>query len=94
MEKSLRLIAYVAGFIAVVYLVQMITTSKFTTLKAQNGYYSQDVISIKTRERQLDCLAMNIYREAGYENFEGKVAVAQVTLNSRVPILMVLRVRA
>lgn len=81
MEKSLRLLAYVAGFIAVVYLVQMITANKFTNLKAQNGYYSQEVVSIKTRERQLDCLAMNIYREAGYENFEGKVAVAQVTMN-------------
>ena len=31
--------------------------------------------------RQLECLAMNIYREAGGQSFEGKVAVAQVTLN-------------
>jgi spore germination cell wall hydrolase CwlJ-like protein len=42
---------------------------------------SPDVVSIKTRERQLDCMAMNIYREAGHEPFEGKVAVAQVTMN-------------
>lgn len=49
--------------------------------KKDNGYYSKDIVTIKTRERQLDCLAMNIYREAGYESFEGKVAVAQVTLN-------------
>jgi spore germination cell wall hydrolase CwlJ-like protein len=40
-----------------------------------------DVVTIKTRERQLECMAMNIYREAGYEPFEGKVAVAQVTMN-------------
>jgi len=33
------------------------------------------------RLQQLECLAINIYREAGYEPFEGKVAVAQVTLN-------------
>jgi spore germination cell wall hydrolase CwlJ-like protein len=32
-------------------------------------------------EKSLDCLAMNVYREAGHEPFEGKVAVAQVTLN-------------
>ena len=32
-------------------------------------------------EKSLDCLAMNVYREAGHESFEGKVAVAQVTLN-------------
>jgi spore germination cell wall hydrolase CwlJ-like protein len=40
-----------------------------------------DVVSIRTREKQLECMAMNIYREAGYEPFEGKVAVAQVTMN-------------
>jgi spore germination cell wall hydrolase CwlJ-like protein len=33
------------------------------------------------RQAQLDCLARNIYHEAGYEPFEGKVAVAQVTIN-------------
>jgi spore germination cell wall hydrolase CwlJ-like protein len=81
MEKSIRFISYIIGFLAVAYLVQNLTTQKFTVLKEQNGYYSQDVVSIKTRERQLDCLAINIYREAGYEPFEGKVAVAQVTMN-------------
>lgn len=38
-------------------------------------------ITAQVRERELGCLAMNIYREAGSEPFEGKVAVAQVTLN-------------
>jgi len=33
------------------------------------------------RERQLECLSRNIYYEAATEPFEGKVAVAQVTLN-------------
>jgi spore germination cell wall hydrolase CwlJ-like protein len=33
------------------------------------------------RVQQLECLALNIYKEAGYEPFEGKVAVAQVTIN-------------
>jgi len=81
MEKSLKLFAQILGLIAVVVLVQNLTTAKFASLKEKNGYYSQDVVSIKTREQQLDCLAINIYREAGYEPFEGKVAVAQVTLN-------------
>jgi spore germination cell wall hydrolase CwlJ-like protein len=81
MEKSIRIISYIVGFILVVVLVQTLTATKFSGLKEKNGYYSQDVVSIKTREQQLDCLAINIYREAGYEPFEGKVAVAQVTLN-------------
>lgn len=38
-------------------------------------------ITAQFRERQLACLARNIYFEAGNEPFEGKVAVAQVTLN-------------
>jgi spore germination cell wall hydrolase CwlJ-like protein len=81
MEKSLRLVAYVIGLIAVIFTVHTITTTKFEVLKQKNGLYSADVVSIKTREQQLDCLAINIYREAGHEPFEGKVAVAQVTMN-------------
>ena len=38
-------------------------------------------VTAEVRNKQLDCLARNIYHEAGYEPFEGKVAVAQVTLN-------------
>jgi spore germination cell wall hydrolase CwlJ-like protein len=38
-------------------------------------------ITVAVRERQLGCLAKNIYYEAGNEPFEGKVAVAQVTMN-------------
>ena len=38
-------------------------------------------ITAAVRERQLGCLAKNIYHEAGSEPFEGKVAVAQVTMN-------------
>lgn len=38
-------------------------------------------LTSKVRERQLNCLAKNIYHEAGAEPFEGKVAVAQVTIN-------------
>ena len=81
MEKSFRLASYLVGFIIVALLVQSITVTKFAVLREKNGYYSQDVVSIKTREKQLDCMAMNIYREAGYEPFEGKVAVAQVVMN-------------
>lgn len=38
-------------------------------------------ITAEVRARQLECLARNIYYEAGVEPFEGKVAVAQVTIN-------------
>ena len=81
MEKAIRFTTYILGLVAVIFMVQHVTTNKFNSLKEKNGYYSQDVVTIKTRENQLECLAINIYREAGYEPFEGKVAVAQVTMN-------------
>lgn len=38
-------------------------------------------VTAEVRNKQLECLARNIYYEAGGEPFEGKVAVAQVTIN-------------
>ena len=81
MEKLFRFTAYVMGLVAVAFLVQNVTQSKMEKLREGQMLSSPDIVSIKTRERQLECLAMNIYREAGHENFEGKVAVAQVTMN-------------
>jgi spore germination cell wall hydrolase CwlJ-like protein len=81
MEKLFRFTAYLIGFVVVAMLVQSITQSKMEKLREGQMLSSPDIVSIKTRERQLECLAMNIYREAGHENFEGKVAVAQVTMN-------------
>ena len=38
-------------------------------------------VTTQVRERQLTCLAKNIYYEAGSEPAEGKLAVAQVVMN-------------
>jgi len=38
-------------------------------------------VTAQVRERQLGCLAKNIYHEAANEPFESKMGVAQVTLN-------------
>jgi spore germination cell wall hydrolase CwlJ-like protein len=37
--------------------------------------------AIKLTEKERTCLAKNLYHEAGVEDFHGKIAVAQVTLN-------------
>lgn len=42
---------------------------------------NQQYITIAERDAEINCLARNIAEEAGGENAEGKVAVAQVTLN-------------
>jgi spore germination cell wall hydrolase CwlJ-like protein len=61
--------------------VYTLTSDKLTELKMERALLPTEVITAKERARQLDCLAINIYREAGYEPFEGKVAVGQVTMN-------------
>jgi spore germination cell wall hydrolase CwlJ-like protein len=38
-------------------------------------------VTAEYRDHQLGCLAKNIYHEASSELFEGKIAVAQVTMN-------------
>lgn len=56
----------------------IIAGSQFQSNKIIDVKYSQ--LTVETK-RQIDCLTDNIYYEAGYEPFEGKKAVAFVTLN-------------
>jgi spore germination cell wall hydrolase CwlJ-like protein len=79
MEKSLKGLHFVFGLLLVIMLTSTITTHKFLELKNQKPM--PETASVEVVEKQLDCLAMNVYKEAGFEPFEGKVAVAQVTLN-------------
>ena len=81
MEKLFKMTTYLVGLIVVCILVQSVTQAKMEKLRSSGLMDAPDVVSIQTREKQLDCMAMNIYREAGHEPFEGKVAVAQVTMN-------------
>lgn len=68
--------------VSAVFLISTLT--QVTTLKLQNlkqSNFDENTATVAVREQQLDCLAKNIYHEAGNESFEGKVAVAQVTIN-------------
>jgi hypothetical protein len=80
--KMIRIIKIVLNcliLVAVVLAAQHAVTYKFNKLKEARETASP--ITAQMRQTQLDCLARNIYHEAGYEPFEGKVAVAQVTIN-------------
>lgn len=63
----------------ILYALILITNNKFEYLKTKD--YNQKYVTMAEREKQLLCLAKNIYFEAATEPFEGKVAVAQVTIN-------------
>lgn len=74
-----KLLIYLTCFIFATALVTVTYKVKFLDNYANSGipvHYSAE-----QRMQQLECLALNIYKEAGYEPFEGKVAVAQVTIN-------------
>lgn len=69
-----------AGLVAVIAALIMVCTAKLNSL-ASNSNWREGFVSAEDRTRQLECLARNIYWEAANEPFEGKVAVAQVTMN-------------
>ena len=71
----------VIGFVAVALAVTNVTVTKLDELRAENEAPRQGFISAADRTQQLACLTRNIYYEAASEPFEGKVAVAQVTMN-------------
>jgi spore germination cell wall hydrolase CwlJ-like protein len=71
----------IVGLVAVLFSVYTVTMARLDELRGQNEAARQGFISADDRTRQLACLTKNIYNEAAFEPFEGKVAVAQVTLN-------------
>lgn len=79
MLNSLKGFYHLIGFTLVFSLMSQITNYKLNYYKEQD--YVLEGPTVKQVEQRLQCLALNIYREAGAEPFEGKVGVAQVTLN-------------
>ena len=66
--------------LAAIFLISaiLILCTGFTKDKFIDVTYTQLTAEART---QVDCLAENIYYEAGYEPRDGKIAVAMVTLN-------------
>jgi len=71
-----------SSLIAVIGILGLVCNAKLEKLKLDAQYAQANIgTSVQERTQQLECLTRNIYYEAGSEPFEGKVAVAQVTLN-------------
>ena len=79
MIRIIKIVLNCLVLLAVVVAAQTAVNQKFEKLKQARETASP--VTAQLRQAQLDCLARNIYHEAGYEPFEGKVAVAQVTIN-------------
>lgn len=76
-----KIFVILLGIFLTVSIATKVTKAKMEHLRSLNASLPTQVVTVADRERELKCLAQNIYYEAGYEPFEGKVAVAQVTLN-------------
>jgi spore germination cell wall hydrolase CwlJ-like protein len=70
-----------AGLAAVVIAVVAVCQARLDNLRQAQLDMPVGYITAAEKTRQLECLTRNIYWEAASEPFEGKVAVAQVTLN-------------
>jgi len=79
MIRIIKTVVFILAMVLVGLAGYKAVTYKLETLKTAREQASP--VTAEMRQKQLDCLARNIYHEAGYEPFEGKVAVAQVTIN-------------
>ena len=79
MIRIIKTAVFALAFVAVALVGYESVQHKLTVLREAHAQVSP--VTAQMRQKQLDCLARNIYHEAGYEPFEGKVAVAQVTIN-------------
>jgi N-acetylmuramoyl-L-alanine amidase len=75
--QIVAIVMMTAGLYGSINMFNWVLNKKYQSIEATVG----NEITAQYRERQLACLARNIYFEAGNEPFEGKVAVAQVTIN-------------
>jgi spore germination cell wall hydrolase CwlJ-like protein len=71
----------VIGFVVIASAVVFACKTKLNNLKEAQTSLPNGYVSASTRMKELDCLTRNIYWEAASEPFEGKVGVAQVTIN-------------
>jgi len=76
----IQLVSVLLMIIALTLSVKLLNWAVTDKLSKTEEIVGSDVTA-QVRERQLGCLAKNIYHEAANEPFEGKAAVAQVTLN-------------
>lgn len=86
METTVKVFNKLLGLFFVFFLVTFVINFKLNSSANSGGIQTtisnyKSYVTSKNVDRTLECLAMNIYKEAGRESFEGKVAVAQVTLN-------------
>lgn len=81
-SKTLSIIVKIMALVLIGWILFYIVQDRLGELKqTKDAWSSGKYVSAADKTRELECLTRNIYWEAASEPFEGKVAVAQVTLN-------------
>ena len=75
--RMINVLLMAVGLMAAAALLDWAVTDKMSKIQV----VETSEVTAAVRERELACLAKNVYYEAGGEPFEGKVAVAQVVMN-------------
>ena len=81
MVKYIRAVVFGLATVISLSTVVIVTKDKLSGLQAQRLATPTSFASVKDRERQLICMAQNVYWEAASEPAEGKLAVAQIVMN-------------
>jgi spore germination cell wall hydrolase CwlJ-like protein len=83
MVKLFTSLPRVIGLLIVMSILITVTNLRLDALASSNEgqAHRQGFVSVSDRTKQLECLARNIYWESANQPFEGKVGVAQVTMN-------------
>ena len=80
MKTYIRSMFLVLGLALAV--MSIVTTTQFRLAELRRGLDQEpSTVTVRDRERQLKCMADNIYYEAATEPPEGKLAVGQVVMN-------------
>jgi spore germination cell wall hydrolase CwlJ-like protein len=80
MERSIRFMSLMLGFIAFLAVVNSVYLLKYSTINTAHAA-TEEIQTVAQLKKDLECMALNVYREAGHEPIEGRIAVAQVTMN-------------
>lgn len=81
LSRVLSVAIKIGALVLVLTAVAAIVEFKLDGLKQYNSNIPVPTMTAADKTRELECLTRNIYWEAASEPFEGKVAVAQVTMN-------------
>lgn len=81
MNKVITLVFAVALVAILAMQQQQLDTISQDVAEIKQAFITQTTEQVAYTEKDRDCLAKNIYYEAGIESDHGKYAVAQVTLN-------------